>query len=202
MYSKDKLVHGWGINDVDYAVTKVEVIEGKRKQVWVCPYYKDWKEILKRCFCKGFKENNPTYQKCTVTHEWKYLSNFIKWVDEQPNRDWMNCHLDKDLLFAGNKHYSPTTVVYIPRLINVFILDCDGRRGDLLIGASPSRRNNKPYQSACSNPFTKKRESLGRFYTELEAHLAWKAKKREHALCLASLVQDERVINRLKDMYL
>lgn len=202
MYTKNNLVAGWGINDVDYPVTISKVINGKRKQTWICPYYKDWKEILKRCFCKSFKERSPTYQRCTVTDEWMYLSNFIKWVDNQPNKNWVNCHLDKDLLFAGNKHYSSETVVYIPRLINVFILDSKERRGELMIGASPSGRDNKPYQSSCSNPFTKKRESLGRFCTEIEAHLAWKAKKREHAVRLTELIQDERVIKRLKDIYL
>ena len=47
---KDKLVFGWGINDVDYAVHRTEVVNGKHKIVWTCPYYRKWVSIIARCF--------------------------------------------------------------------------------------------------------------------------------------------------------
>lgn len=49
---KGKLVQGVGVNDADYPVTKEEVINGKRKYVWVCPYYARWRSLLGRCYSK------------------------------------------------------------------------------------------------------------------------------------------------------
>ena len=198
-----RLVCGWGINDADYDVCKYEMISGKRKQVWVCQYYQDWKSILSRCHYINFQENNPTYKDCTVCEEWKYLSNFIKWVDSQPNRDWRNCNPDKDFLIKGNKHYSPDTVVYIRPNINTFITDNDRSRGDLMIGVSFSLDKNKnPYRANCRNPFASKQEHLGYFPDELLAHLAWKAKKHEHACRFAEMQDDSRVAEALRTRYI
>lgn len=49
-----KLVCGWGVNDVDYNVYRYEVINGKQKQVWCCPYYRKWVAIIRRCFCDKY----------------------------------------------------------------------------------------------------------------------------------------------------
>lgn len=197
------MVHGWGINDVDYSVTKREIIGGKFKQTWRCPYYELWRGIIVRCRCQKLKGKYQSYKDCTISEEWKYLSDFIKWVDSQPNRDWQNCSLDKDFLILGNKHYSPDTAVFIPASINTFILDCSKSRGNYMIGVTcrPTRNKNRPYVAQCGNPFTKRQEPLGYFSTEMEAHLAWKSKKHEHACKLAELHVDERVAKRLKTMY-
>lgn len=199
---KDKLIYGWGVNDVDYNVHETEVIDGKRKQVWVCPYYRKWSNILERCFCPKFQERHPTYKACAVTEEWKHLSDFIKWVDSQPNKDWMNCEPDKDFLVLGNKHYSPETVVFVSRKVNGFSIDRGKDRGDYMIGVScrPNRKKN-PYQASCSNPFTKGDRHIGYYPTELEAHKAWQAKKHEYACQLADMQEDERVAKALRERY-
>ena len=200
---KIRKVFGWGINDVDYEVTRYETINGKNKIVWCCPYYLDWQSMLRRCFDVKFQNRRPTYKGCTITDNWEYLSQFIKWVDNQPNRDWQNCEPDKDFLITGNKHYSPETVVYIPKNMNVFITDHGAARGHYMIGVTCSYKssNKNPFMSRCNNPFTNKNDYLGRFPTELEAHLAWKAKKHEHACRLAELRDDPRVAKRLREMY-
>ena len=33
-----KLVHGVGVNDADYNVTKRERVNGKWKTTWICPF--------------------------------------------------------------------------------------------------------------------------------------------------------------------
>ena len=202
-YTKNKLVYGWGVNDVDYEVTKHEVVNGKKKCVWMCPYYNKWIHILARCFCTKYQESYPTYKGCTISEEWKHLSGFIKWVDSQPNRDWINCESDKDFLSIGNKHYSPETVVFVSKKVNSFIIDCGKSRGDYMIGVcyKPSESKKNPYKANCSNPFVDKQEYLGRYPTELEAHLAWKARKHELACLLADLQTDERIASRLREMY-
>jgi hypothetical protein len=200
--SEENLVFGWGVNDVDYNVVKHEVVNGKRKQVWICPYYRKWKEILRRCFDLKYQGKQPTYKNCTVCDEWKYLSNFIKWVDSQPNTDWQICEPDKDFLVQGNKHYSPDTVVFVSSKANSFIIDCGKSRGKYMIGVCDSGKayKNKPYQAQCSNPFGGSAH-IGRFQTELEAHKAWQDRKHEYACKLADEQSDERVASRLREMY-
>lgn len=201
---KNKLLYGWGVVDVDYNVTKSEILNGKRKRVWICPYYRKWVSIIVRCFDPKYQARQPTYKGCTVCGEWKHLSNFIKWVDSQPNRDWQNCETDKDFLSVGNKHYSPETVVFVSRKVNSFIIDSGGSRGSCMIGVSYKPYNNKknPYMAQCKNPFNKKeRGYIGYYVTELEAHLAWQARKHELALQLADLQEDDRIASRLREMY-
>lgn len=87
-------VYGWGTDDVEYKVRlqrDVPKINGKRKRklVWTCPYYKKWRDMIQRCFCLKSLEKQPTYKGCTIYEGWRYLSNFIEWVDEQPNKDWI-----------------------------------------------------------------------------------------------------------------
>lgn len=202
--SKHKgLVQGFGINDVKYSITKTENVNGKFKITWRCPYYVDWANMLERCYSLKFKERRNTYKDCTICDDWRCLSDFIKWVDSQPNKGWMNCQLDKDLLLLGNKHYSPQTCVYISGSLNSFMIDGNKVRGSCMIGASyqPEGSNKNPYDSKCSNPFTGKADYLGIFPTELEAHKAWQAKKHEHACKLAELQDDPRVADALRQRY-
>lgn len=201
MRKKNRLRYGWGVNDVDYPVYKTEIIAGKSKIVWTCPYYYKWCSIIQRCVDFKFQENNTAYRGCTIDPEWKYLSNFIKWVDSQPNRDWVNCSPDKDFLIEGNKHYGPETVVFITRNLNNFIISSDKSRGGLMVGVCSSYNHKNPYQAYCRNPFKCKGEYLGVFPTELEAHLAWQAKKHEHSLRLAEIQCDLRVVKILRERY-
>lgn len=203
---RDKLVYGWGIVDVDYSVYKTEELPrvvGKRNQniTWRCPYYVKWCGILQRCLCPKLQERHHTYKGCTVTEEWKYLSNFIKWVDSQPNGDWINCEPDKDFLSEGNKQYSPETVVFVSKKVNQFIVDSGKTRGECLIGVShyPERAKN-PYLARCRNPFGSS-SYVGIYMTEIEAHKAWQARKHQHACHLADLQSDERIASRLREMY-
>jgi hypothetical protein len=200
----EKRVFGVGINDVSYTITKCDKIGGVWKQVWRCPYYVKWREMLMRCYCAKLKSKSPTYIDCTSSEEWIYFSNFIKWVDEQPNRNWQNCDLDKDFLFKGNKIYSKETCVFIDNGLNKFLNIGANHRGVSMIGTCFCESNNK-YLSQCSNPFNRgnKRPSsyIGYFLTEIDAHKAWQAKKHEYALKLADLQDDPRVAKTLREYF-
>lgn len=195
---------GWGINDVDYPTTKRRTLKGSNIiETEVCPYYRDWFGVLQRCLYPRYKERKPTYEGCTIDEEWKYLSNFIKWVDSQPNRDWKNCSLDKDMLTLKNKHYSSTNCVYIPKSLNSFIAE-GGRAGSLMRGVTLDNRYKNPrYAAKCQNPFVHAGlgRHIGTYNTELEAHLAWQARKHEYACQLADLQQDPRVAKALRERY-
>lgn len=123
LLKKNKLVYGVGVNDADYVVQKFERIgyeAGKIKLnlVWVCPYYSIWMAMLKRCYSAKYQESRPTYTGCTVATEWLTFSNFKSWMEKQ---DWQNKHLDKDLLFEGNKVYNSDTCMFVTQLVNSFI---------------------------------------------------------------------------------
>lgn len=197
-----KLVYGVGINDANYVVVKRETISyvaGKRKMraVWRCQYYQAWDNMLKRCYSAELQERQPTYKGCSVTEDWLTFSNFRAWMETQ---DWEGKHLDKDLLFEGNKVYSPETCVFVTRSVNNFTTDRGAARGEWLIGVSWDKTSGK-FRSQCCNPFTKKQEHLGLFDSEQEAHNAWKKRKLELAHELAAIQTDPRVAKALIDRY-
>ena len=71
-------------------------------------------------------------------------------------------HLDKDILFEGNKVYSPDTCVFVDGVVNTFLNDCAATRGEWPLGVCWNERAKK-FQSQCCNPFTKNREYIGLF---------------------------------------
>lgn len=197
-----KLVCGVGINDANYSVRKrttVGYVNGIQRRVttWVCPFYQVWDGMLKRCYSTKCQERQPTYRGCSVSDEWLTFSNFRSWMATQ---DFVNKHLDKDLLFEGNKVYSTKTCVFVTSLVNNFTLDCGAVRGEWLIGVNWDKKASK-FKSRCSNPFTKKREHLGLFTCEQEAHNAWLKRKLELAHELAAIQTDSRVAKALIDRY-
>lgn len=199
-------VYGWGINDVNYKVQLKESlpsVDGKRrrKNIWSCPYYTDWCEIIRRSKSLKEKHRHPTYVDVTISEEWKYFSNFIRWVDKQPEKNWQSCDLDKDLLL-NTKVYSPNACCYINPMVNTFINEKPNKRGKMLIGVTPVVKSKiNPYCARCRNPFTSQGEYLGIFPTEYEAHKAWQAKKHEYACQLADLQDDPRVADALRQRY-
>lgn len=193
---------GVGVNDAGYAVAKYETIgyvNGKRKQklVWMCQYYQVWVSMINRCYSAKYQDRNPTYRMCTVSKEWLKFSNFKSWMEEQ---DYEGRHLDKDLLFEGNKIYSADTCVFVSPRVNTFVIDSGATRGKWLIGVCWDKRIDK-FQSKCRNPFTKKLEHLGYFTCEQKAHQAWLKRKLELAHLLADEQTDTRVAEALISRY-
>lgn len=197
-----KLVCGVGINDADYVQQVYETVgyvdgKQKRKQVWVCTYYRVWVDMLNRSYNKKFKSRRPTYKYTSVCKEWHLFSTFKAWMEKQ---DWKGNQLDKDLLFPENSVYGPETCVFVSRQVNMFLVDSSASRGEWMIGVYSNKQKSK-FVAQCCNPFTKKREYLGYFNSELEAHSAWLKRKLEHAYALAAIQTDERVAKALIGRY-
>ena len=197
-----RLVYGVGNNDAGYDVVKWEesgYIDGKRKrkQVFGCPYYRAWRNMLRRCYSAKFKESSPTYASCSVSREWHTFSNFRAWMVAQ---DWEDKHLDKDILFEGNKIYSTDTCVFVTRMVNNFTIDRGNDRGEWLIGVYWDKGTNK-FRAQCSNPFSGEQEYLGLFDCEQQAHNAWARRKLELAHELSAIQTDQRVAKALIDRY-
>lgn len=179
--SSRKLICGVGINDSDYGVShKIDSISK------MCPAYNTWKSMLTRCYGAKRHETHPTYKGVTVCDEWLTFSNFRKWWIDNHKDDWQ---LDKDLLVAGNKVYSPETCIYVPRWLNSLTISSGARRGKYKIGVNWNKAGQIFYAWG-SAPKTREREYLGRFHDETSAYNAWLTRKLEIALEL-KLEMDE-----------
>lgn len=187
---------GVGINDADYAVTNWSFCEitGKVKRSWVCPFYEKWRGMITRCYSASYKGRNPTYKNCKVCDDWLTFSNFKAWMETQ---DWDGNHLDKDILFPGNKLYAPQTCVFISSRVNSFLVESDSTRGEYMIGVYRSKGK---FKAQCRTG-SGNQKHLGTFNTELEAHKAWLAFKLEQAKLLAAEQTDPRVAKALIDRY-
>ena len=197
---RNKKLYGVGVNDADYVTQTNKEVNGKRIQVWMCPIYRTWTSMLARCYSEKLHARLPTYKDCTVCDEWLIFSNFKTWMEKQ---DWEGKHLDKDVLIEGNRIYSTNTCIFIDEKINNFVINHANSRGEYMLGVCWDKRNNKFYVQ-CRNPFTIKQEFVGRFTDELEAHLAWKARKHELACQLADseYCNDPRLAEALRTRYL
>lgn len=100
-------------------------------------------------------------------------------------QDWEGKVLDKDLLVFGNTVYSPETCCFLHEKVNNFLVGRKEKetKGGLL-GAKYHKRDNI-WESFVSNPLNGKREYLGRYATEKEAHLTWLSRKIELAELLS-----------------
>ena len=156
--SRRKLVFGIGINDVEY-ITGCAV-NGKRV---MCPYYRAWTGMLKRCYSDKFQANNSTYHGCTVCKSWLVFSSFRAWMI---NQDWQNMELDKDIKVKGTKTYSPDTCLFISAPLNLLLNNNASRRGDYPRGVSLDKATGKfKAQIRCNN----KKKHLGYHDTPKQA---------------------------------
>lgn len=116
-----KLVYGVGVKG-----DGVATVNGKTTKAYVA-----WNHMLGRCYCPKSLSKYPTYTGCSVCNEWLFFPTFKEWFD---NNYIAGFHLDKDLLVAGNKIYSPDTCVFVPPSINNLFTDHGRARGDYPIG--------------------------------------------------------------------
>ena len=108
-------------------------------------HYIVWHGMMQRCYDKEFHKTNQSYVDCLVCEEWHNFQNFAKWFDDnyyEVNNEIM-C-LDKDILYKGNKIYSPETCIFVPRRINqLFVKGAKERRNNLPIGVKFHKGMNK-----------------------------------------------------------
>lgn len=149
-------------------------------------YYEFWRRMIDRCYAENMYY---TYDDKTVCEDWHCLQNFGKWYDENYYEiKGQDMDLDKDILFKGNKIYSPETCVFVPHDINILINDNKKRRGEYLIGVSYHNIANK-YQARCS--FYGKEVHLGLFNTEREAFEKYKLEKEKYIKEVANKYKEQ-----------
>lgn len=170
-------VCGVGINDADYIIGIT--INGKQVK---CPAYSVWAGMIFRCYGDKACIKHPTYKNVTVCEDWHRFMNFRSW--------WINnaidgYDLDKDILSGEDKIYSPSTCAFVSRETNSFLTSIHNRKNGYMTGVTFEADRNK-FGANISNPISGRKERIGRFSTELEAHNAWAKRKCEIAMVIAS----------------
>lgn len=172
------------ICDIGYIGEGIYVVKNKNK---ITDQYIAWSSMMNRCYSEKYHEKYMTYLNCTVCDEWHNFQNFAKWYDENyySIKD-EKMHLDKDILFKGNKIYSPDTCVFVPKNINQLFLKSDKSRGEYPIGVDLIKDRGR-FEARCNcNDGT--REHLGYYNDPKSAFEAYKVYK-------------ENIIKQVADKY-
>lgn len=159
---------------------------------------RSWRNMLNRCASTKYKELHPTYRDVTCDDEWLEFDNYCEWVLQQENYNVLNgteWAPDKDILYKGNKIYSPDTVCLVPQNVNKLFLKHDNAHGDLPIGVTLDKnaKTNK-YVARCNNPLGK---NLSKHcHTIDEAFMTYKCKKEEIIKQVAAVEYNKGTITK------
>jgi hypothetical protein len=167
--------------------------------------YISWENMLKRCYDPYYINRFPTYKDCYVCDEWLCFQNFAKWYYENYYEiENQKMCLDKDILYKGNKIYSPETCVFVPERINTLFIKSDKVRGEYPIGTCLTS-DNSALRVRCSifeNGKTK-RIYLGQFSLNkpFQAFYTYKTFKENHIKQVADEYKDLIPERLYKAMY-
>ena len=137
--------------------------------------YTLWRDMLKRCYSDTYQKKYPTYIGCKMSDKFKSYEYFYEWCHKQIGFGVKGWQLDKDLLVKGNKVYSESTCVFIPKEINQLLTKRASSRGEHLIGVCWDKRHKAFKAQVGKNKG--KQENLGYYNTEIEAFNAYKVAK-------------------------
>lgn len=161
-----------------------------------------WRNMLARTRTGSAAQiDHPSYIGCSISKNFKDFQFFTEWHINQIGFDQENYHIDKDILFEGNKLYSENTCVLIPAELNTFFNSHKMGRGLYPQGVSYHSQSNK-YLARIN--ISGRNKNLGSFKTPEEAFEIYKiAKELEvkrwvERLQAKEFVVDQRVIERLK----
>ena len=162
--------------------------------------YNTWIHMLSRCYSDIYQAKRPSYIGCEVCNEWLNYQNFAEWYyDNYYEIEDEIMNLDKDILYKGNRLYSPETCVFVPQNINSLFIKSNAVRGDLPIGVKLDKRSGK-YQARC-NDGQRNRVCLGTYSTPEEAFYAYKEYKETIIKEIADSYQNEIPIILYEAMY-
>ena len=119
--------------------------KGKTQPIWHRKVYTMWYNMWARCY--KFEEHNSKYYfDCEVDNTFKYLSIFLKWIEQQPyfedfcltcsNTMWS---VDKDFIERGNKIYTPSLIRLCTQRDNS--LERISRKGSPMLNKSVSDKS-------------------------------------------------------------
>lgn len=147
--------------------------------------YQLWRGMLSRCYEERYHLEQPTYIGCSVCDEWLNITNFKKWFDENYVEGWQ---IDKDILYKGNKVYSPQTCCFVPGIINSTFTKSNSSRGDYPIGVSYRKDSNR---FTSSITIENKHVKLGCYDNPEDAFFAYRQAKETRIKELANKWKDK-----------
>lgn len=156
--------------------------------------YAAWFNMLSRCYDKKMLLTHPSYQGCSVCHQWLNFQVFAEWYESQQAPDgW---HVDKDIRKPGNRIYSPETCGLVPPEINqLFVRQKRRKDNGLPLGVSYKPRYTKngvfTHNDICASckDSAGKQVHLGYFQSTDDAALAYRQFK---AVLIHSLAEKYR----------
>lgn len=183
------MVYGVGINDAEYKVSRKE----NGKEVWRCPFYNQWKNMLARCYSKAYLKQDGKRLGSSVDERWHSFNDFKQWMEKQ---NWEGNQLDKDLLSPGNMNYSPDTCMFVSRQVNGFMSQRESSGG--VRGVYPTA--NGKWQARVSL-FGDEMKRVSKVYeTKEEAIVAVTSFLNESITSLASIQTDTRIRDALLNL--
>lgn len=118
----DKTAYGVGYIGVGKHMAKAD---GK-----VVEAYNVWHDMLRRCYSEKSKEKFQAYfHICKVSKLWHDYQNFAEWFNDNKYKVEGRLHIDKDILYPGNKIYCPDTCLLVPQRINMLFMNKPNKRG-------------------------------------------------------------------------
>lgn len=141
------------------------------------PSYIRWYSMLRRCYDPYTinKSKGLAYKDVFVHHDWLNYQKYAKW-DEENYYAILNeimC-LDKDILYKGNKLYSPNNCCFVPQRINNLFCKNDKCRGKYPIGVTWNKKK-RCFVSTCF--VDGKNIEIGYFNNEMDAFKCYKKYK-------------------------
>lgn len=174
----------FGYGDHKSSINKVQTKE-----------YSAWQCMIGRCYSDKFQQRRSSYEGCSVSPEWYNFQNFAEWFKKNKWTDEI-LQVDKDILYKGNKIYSPETCILVDTRINNMFRKPNNKIKE---------NENLPYgvkkTSGCTNchyyaqlkKHREKSEYLGSHNTIEEAFYAYKTAKESYI---------KQVADEYKDKYL
>ena len=131
--------------------------------------------MIRRCYNEGTKDKFPAYYGiCKVCNQWLNMQIFSEWFEENKYECGERLHIDKDILYPGNKIYSPDTCIFVPQSINCFFTE-----HNISISRGVSfRKDTKKYTARISIYNTQR--VLGCYNTKEEAELHYIKARKEY----------------------
>lgn len=178
-------VYGVGYLGVgNYSVTYYK--EGKKTNT---PAYEVWLSKLKNCY--GVAKMSHIYADVTFCKEWLNYQNFAKWFYEQVKLYGKGGYVDKDLLFLGNREYSPQMCVYVPPAVNSLFGGASGNINGVHFCNNKKKWVAQIQRGELTAQGNKKQSYLGGFDDKKEADAAYYKAKVEHVKSVALKYQDK-----------
>lgn len=81
--------------------------------------YSIWRAMLRRCYYRGSKHHQPSYEGVTVAEEWLNFQTFAEWFEANYPKDGKRYQLDKDVLDVNAREYSPKTCSFVTQQENL-----------------------------------------------------------------------------------